>query len=226
MAQVVDWNEFGEKQKAKAQNSEGRKELKFITMGKKGIGHSYKLRPVGDIVQFNEYMIQHDGRWRSAITGDPENCPIRVKHGEKPKEVYAVNVIDRSDGQVKILKGPVSVFKEFHSFWRHHGKNPGGPNGGDFDVTVTGKKGKDYYRVEYDKQTPLEQDEVDMLSGNLYNLENIYKETPSDAIEEKLYPSGEEGESEGNSGGNQSSQENSAVNANANTDSDDDSIPF
>ena len=221
MAQVVDWNEFGEKQKAKAQNSEGKKELKFITMGKKGIGHSYKLRPVGDIVSFNEYMIQHDGRWRSAITGDPENCPIRVKHGEKPKEVYAVNVIDRSDGQVKILKGPVSVFKEFHTFWKHRGKNPGGPNGGDFEITVTGKKGKDYYQVEFIEQTPLEQDEVDMLSGNLYNLENIYKETPADAIEEKLYPS-EEGESSESSQSSQSSQEDSAVTA----DSSDDSIPF
>lgn len=192
MANVVKWDEFGKNQKEKAQRS-GKRDLNFIPMGKRGVGKTYRIRPIGDMVQFWEYMVQHDGRWRSAITANPDECPIALKHSEKPKETYAVNVIDRADGQVKILKGPVSVFQEFYTFWKHQGKKPGGAEGGDYELKVTGKKGRDYYQMEFLEKAPLSEEERAMALENMYELEKIFKATPAEDIEEKLYPS-EEGE--------------------------------
>lgn len=193
MAQKMEWGKFGPpktfNKPASNGNNPPRRPLQFIQLGSRAVGKTYNFRVLGNYVQYYKYVVQgQDGKWRSAITEDPDNCPIVAKHGIRPKETYAVNVLDRADGQIKILEGPRSIFEVFANYHKMTEKNPGGPNGADFSVQVTGQKGKDYYRTDMVKRTPFAAKEAELLKNEgLYKLERIFKATPPDKIESVLY---------------------------------------
>jgi hypothetical protein len=185
MANKLDWAKFGE---GKKQQTSDRKGLKFVELGKKAIGKTHTVRPVGSPVAFWEFSIQSaDGKWRFAIVDDIENCPIIAKHNIKPSEVYAINVIDRADNTIKILKGKTSIFSVFKDYNSMTGKSPGGINGADFTIEITGQKGKDYYKTEFKAKTPLSNDEQEFLKKEgLFKLEDIFKAVPCEKLEEVL----------------------------------------
>ena len=58
------------------------------------------------------------------------------------------------------------------------GNNPGGGQGADFEIKVTGAKGVGYYVTEFKEKTPLNEQEKATLKGSLYNLQAIFKATP------------------------------------------------
>ena len=105
-------------------------------------GKTYKIRPIFSPVKFFKYFHKHDGRLRTAIYGNPETCPVRDRHSElkKPSLRFAVYVIDRSDGKIKILESPQTVFRPIGKSLEITGKNPGsGKDGSDWSVSVSGK---------------------------------------------------------------------------------------
>lgn len=187
------WDSFNQKMKENDEKiisqSKENKKIKFLVLGNKAIGKEYVIRPVGDPVHFYKYVVQgEDKKWRSAITDNPESCVIKAKHNIVPKLVCAVNVINREDGEIYILEGTPTIFGEFRKFAEISQLDPGGVQGADFKITVTGKKGKDFYMTQFVKKSVLSEAEQKGLESNpIYPLEKIYKITPQSEIEKVLY---------------------------------------
>jgi hypothetical protein len=145
------------------------------------------VRFIGDPKEFFKHFVNN----RSAVTGDPENCRIKVKHGIEPARRFAVNVIDRSDGQLKLLECPITVLKPV-VVWRDYSKkDPGGRDAVDFIINVSGSGKNKKYQTTAGNPSSLSESELEMIkkSGGTstgYDLERLYKPTPQDEIEERL----------------------------------------
>lgn len=171
--------------------TEKRKKL-YITLGKKAIGKTYIVRPVGNPIGTYKALLElppNDGRRQFRNVNVPmdeeggdtfvRNHPLHVHHNVNFQAKYAINVIDREDNQLKILEGGISIFEAFRSYHEMTEKSPGGKNGADFSIEVTGQKGKDYYKTKKHQSTTLTEEEVAFLTKEgLYDLEEIYEETP------------------------------------------------
>jgi hypothetical protein len=126
---------------------------------------------------------------KSAITADPDNCPVAIKHGEKPKLRYAINVIDRDDGEVKVLEAPAMVFKEFKKFYEANQIDPGGNDAPDFVIKVEGSGIDTKYSVAYKmKAQPFSAEEKALLREKKYDLAKLF--APTENIEQHLYGEG------------------------------------
>ena len=68
------------------------------------------------------------------------------------------------------------------------GNNPGGiESGADFKLFVSGKKGS-YYQTDMDQKVALTSEEKEMVrTEGLYELDRIFKPTPNENLEDKLY---------------------------------------
>jgi len=157
-------------------------------------GKSYRIRPIFSPVKFFKYFHKHDGRLRTAICGSPDTCPVRDRHSElkKPSLRFAAYVIDRSDGKVKILEAPQTVFRPIGKSLEITGKNPGsGKDGSDWSVTVSGKGLNTKYDVVFCANTPLTEEEreaiKESLDGDKDKLKKLYKTDAPEQIEEKLF---------------------------------------
>ncbi len=188
MTGSIGWEEVGNV--SKNGFSDGQ-QIDFLRL--KG-GNEYEIRPLGKPIVFFKYVRQHDdGGWRWAICEDPQECPVRKKHNIEPSERYAVNIIDRSDGKIKVMEGPFTVFKAFRDYQDYTKKSPGGPEGADFKITVKGAGLKTRYTTNLVKHTSFTDEEKSQIKEqHLYKLEAIYKVTPSEEIEYVLFGSTKE----------------------------------
>ena len=161
--------------------------------GSAGNPNVYTVRPVAKVMAIYRYFKENKGKNRSVIVDDPESCPVRERHSElEPKLRYAINVIDRADGEIKVLEAPPSVFKGFKEWYKRTKKAPGGEKGGDFSISVelpqNGDKRQTKYSCMYLDPTPFTEDEIKRFqSGGLYNLNDVYKPNASKQIEEILF---------------------------------------
>jgi len=190
---IIKWDDVdtGSKQGGKG-GSGGRSNDMFLKLEP---GKTYRVRPVGNPCTFHAYWVSspdNPKRFNRAITEDPENCIIRQKYNQEAKPRYAVNVIDRADGKLKVMEAPGSVFDAIRSWAKAVGQDPGARAGADFQITVVVPAGGDRKRTEYKTtpmlQTPFTEEERAMLKEKgLYKLEELYKPTPQNEIEAKLY---------------------------------------
>lgn len=189
----IDNSRVKTNKKSNGEEGDGRRKL-YITLGKKAIGKAYHIRPVGNPVGFYNAVLELpavDGRKQYRAVRVPmdedggdtfvRNHPLHLNHNVQFQAKYAINVIDREDNQLKILEGGISIFEAFRSYHEMTEKNPGGKSSADFRLEVTGQKGKDYYKVKKHQSTTLTDEEVAFLQKEgLYNLEEIYDQTPED----------------------------------------------
>lgn len=202
MAQEVDWGSLG--------GTEGKtSKSKFL---KFEAGKMHTFRPVGGSVKFYRFFVQSPNGNKS-IYVDPgqevEAEEILSKHFGRevaPTQRFAINIIDREDGQIKILEGGWSIFKYFSTwFAANEKKNPGGPYGGDWFVSVEGEKLNRRYTTGFMRPAPFTQDELKKIKAEkngLYTLSEVYKATPLDKLievatgsapaEEETFPTGVE----------------------------------
>jgi hypothetical protein len=194
MGQLIDWGEVdsGKFNKGSSGGKGGTND-KFLKLSP---GNTYKVRPVGKPYIFYAYYVASPDdpkKFNRATTDDPANCIIRQKYQVEPKMRYAVNVIDRSDGKLKVLEAPPSVFDKIKQWAKASGHNPGTNLGADFEISVKVPANGDRKRTEYPTtpivQTPFTAEEQEMLKKQgLYDLEKIFEATPQAEIEAKLYP--------------------------------------
>jgi len=180
MSQLIDWKDVGGEGKGKS----GKSNFLRLSAG------THIVRLLGGPVVMNKFMVQgSDGRWRSAVCEDATNNPVTKNHGINPSERYAINVIDRSDGELKILEGGVSVFGEFKKYAKISGTNPGKTVGADFKIVVTGAGRTKKINTEFDRKNSLTEDEIAYVKGRggLNKLQEIFKVTPDDELEAKLF---------------------------------------
>jgi hypothetical protein len=192
---LINWDQVDNSAKNKPRNSKGGSYQNDKIL-KLAAGHTYRVRPVGGPIQFYAYYVANPSdpkRTNRAITADPVNCIIRQKYNVEAKLRYAVNVIDREDGKLKIMEAPPSVFEVIKQWSKATGFNPGSKDGADFTIAVNLPAGGEKKRTEYTTtpliQVPFTASEIEMLKKQgLYDLEENFKATPQDEIEAKLYP--------------------------------------
>ena len=168
-----------------------KRELRFITLGSKAIGKTILFRPLGTPKTYYKYLIKgEDGKYRSAIVEDNLNNPVTVNHSLEPQLFFSMNVIDREDGLIKIIEGQVGkgILEKLIDYKKMTGNNPGGiESGADFKLFVSGKKGS-YYQTDMDQKVALTSEEKEMVrTEGLYELDRIFKPTPNENLEDKLY---------------------------------------
>jgi len=192
MGQLIDWGSV-EPQKPSKGGSGGGGSDKFLKLEP---GKTYRVRPVGKPYVFHAYYVaaaDNPKKFARAVTEDPANCIIRQKYNVEPRMRYAVNVIDRADGKLKVMEAPPSVFDKIKQWANASGQNPGTNTGADFQISVVVPPNGDRKRTEYPTtpvvQTQFTAEEREMLNKQgLFNLEEIYAATPQSEIEAKLYP--------------------------------------
>ena len=175
MPDVVEWSEFSKQDNSKSRD--GIRNLRLLS------GQSYKLRFVGNPLKFFKYFVAN----RSAICANPDTCPVRAGYNIEPATRYAINVLDRADGQLKILEVPPSVLKPVVAWWKATNNDPGSKNGCDFAIEVVGQKKNTRYNVTALNITPFTEEEKEYIKANIYDLSKIFKSTPENEIVDRLF---------------------------------------
>jgi hypothetical protein len=194
---LVDWTALSGKK-----DSNGVKYIKLEP------GKTFRIRPVmKPHIIWKYYIDKPNGQRSSAITEDPVNCVIVKKYNEKPKQRFAVNVIDRSDGQLKVMEGPISILKQIGTWAAETNVDPGSNSGGEFAIRVEcpgNDRKKTRYLVQFINYAPFNDNEKKMIKESIYNLSEVFKPAPQDKIESWLF-----GDGESDSNTNSSSQQDS-----------------
>jgi len=161
---------------------------------------TFRIRPVHKpIVMWKYFVEKPGGGFGQAITEDPDSCIITKKYGETARKRFAVNVIDRSDGQMKVLEGPISILSQIGIWAQETDIDPGSNDGGEFAIKVEcpgSDRRKTRYVVQYIKPSPFTDEEKGMIKENIVKLETMYKPVPQDEIENSLYGNKDEGSSD------------------------------
>jgi hypothetical protein len=205
-AEKCDWDsefdkEDGEANK-KSGNSKSFPKAEFMSFKEE---KTYKVRLIGSLVKFRRWWKPYKAITHESLRDqDPA-----WKAGWFPKRRYAINVIDRSDGKLKIMEQGPTVFQAFYDYREARSIDPAGKDGPDWSITVKIPKNsdgvknpmdKDYAVVALDK-APLTQEEKKMLCkcdengnilkgedgkaiSNLWNLQRIFKPTAISKMQE------------------------------------------
>jgi len=183
-AEKGSWDEFEDKEK-KVEDQSDKKRLPFVKFDKPG---DYTFRLVGGYVKFLRYWAPFSSKDRVITHKDYLNEDPVYKAGFYPKETYAIHVIDRADGKLKILEKGRSIFKEFAKYRTINDIDPAGKNGPDFVITVEIPKGQrkstKYTVTAKAKPAPFTQEEATMIMANHITLTEMYKSTSLEKIKE------------------------------------------
>lgn len=190
----TEWN-IGSKQ---SNGDDKRLPFLYLKEGK------YTVRLLKKPVVVGKYFAKNkDGKTVVIVISDKNinDCPLQKKYPERLKNKaslrYGVKVIDRSDGKIKVMEFPYTVFKYICEYSNHHEVDPGAKDGADFTISVNPKaKGTDRYTVMFDGMSTLTNDEIKMYKETEdVSLENIYKIDTPEEVEKKLFGEGAEKDS-------------------------------
>jgi hypothetical protein len=189
---VIDWGDFIPNSSG-GSNDGGRMDFLWLKSG-----NTYRVRPVHKPVIFYKYFFSNEGKLRTAICKEPSTCSVKVNHPEldPPSERFAILVIDRADGKLKVMEFPKSVFLSIKAWWTATQKNPGGNDGVDWAISVagSGKQGTKYTSTPIEA-SPFTNEEKQMIVKVLKDdegndtgiLEKIFKAHYPEDIEKKLF---------------------------------------
>jgi hypothetical protein len=156
-------------------------------------GSTYRVRPVHLPVHFYKFFLRKDGKLRTALCEDPKNCSVLATHPElkAPNGRYAIYVIDREDGKLKIMEAPRTVFLPMRKRCEQVGVKPGGKDGGDWAIEVSGSGLKTEYSTTYLTDTPFTDAEKKMINEEFKEdkakLAKLYKPHTEEQIEKRLF---------------------------------------
>ena len=169
----------------KPENNNGdQKQAVWMKFDKPG---SYTIRLVGKYVTY----FRHWKPFSERVITHPEykSQDPAWKAGFSPRKGHAIHIIDRSDGQVKILDKSNAFFRNFHDFKKINEIDPASKDEApDFVVQVewpnNNKRQAKYKVVPKQKASPLTDEEIAKLKEGQFNLKVIYKTTPLEKIKE------------------------------------------
>lgn len=177
-----NWDEdFQEKKTSNNDSQNGDNKTKFMSLSEEG---NYKIRLVGNHVKF----YRHWSPIRGITHYDYKSEDPAWQAGFYPSKRFAINVIDRSDGKLKILEKGSQIFKVFADYKGLFDKNPAGKDGPDFNIKVEipgGNKRATKYTVTHLDSAPFTAEEIAMIKENIYDLPKIYKSTPLENLKEQ-----------------------------------------
>ena len=206
-ATECDWNlDFEEKKGEGNPNAKkGKKfdnKVEWMSFKEKG---DYRVRLVGKAIHCIKYSFVPFGKNRvithkSYFDEDPAYLA-----GFTPSDAFAIHVIDRADGKLKILEKGMPLFRVFADYIKVNEINPSGKEGPDFVISVSwpdkNKQKTKYTATPTAKLAPLTADEIAMIRGTFnegdkerakaagveplfFRLQNLYKATDIKKIKE------------------------------------------
>lgn len=176
-----NWDEDFKERKASSDSQSGDSQNKYMKLSEEG---NYKVRLVGPHVKF----YRHWSPIRGITHYDYKSNDPAWQAGFYPSKRFAINVIDRSDGQLKILEKGSQIFKVFADYKGLFDKNPAGKAGPDFNIKVEipgGNKRQTTYTVTHLDSAPFTEEEVAMIKENMFDLAKLYKSTPLEKLQEQ-----------------------------------------
>ena len=153
-------------------------------------GGNFQIRLVGHHIVCRKMFKPY----RATLHVDDKNTDPAWKAGFYPSKRYAINVIDRADGKLKVLEKGPKVFDHFKNYKSATGIDPSGKEAPDFSIKVTVPKNANgqpdvlgtQYAVVPLSPTPITAEEMQMIKdrGGLYPLADIYKPTSVEKLQE------------------------------------------
>lgn len=149
----------------------------------------YRVRFVGQPVSFSKFGDPFDFKDRVIVDPAVKDEVPATKAGFYPRSYYAIHLIDRRDGALKILEKSKMFFNPIASFKKTNNIDPGGINEGhDFTISVDWP-GKNKRQTKYSIQpclspSPLTEEEKKMAKEKHWNLKKLYASTPLAKIKE------------------------------------------
>ena len=152
-------------------------------------------RPIGNGVEFFKFfppegdvksvvVNKHDADTAERLLSEHIGRPVQPQHR------FAINIIDRADGQVKVLEGGKSILNRFASWSKANACNgPGSSGGGDWQIKSTGEGKARRYEVDYLRATSVSGEEKAAIkeSGQVADLETVFKGVALEDLLEKVY---------------------------------------
>lgn len=140
----------------------------------------YKVRIVGRAFEY----FSHFEPIRVSCCGKEGNCPICLS-GKEASKRYAVNVIDRADGKLKVLNAGKAIFGQLREYFEASKIDPGGKEGPDIMIKVEvpdGDKRRTKYTLVMLNSAPFTEDEKKFIKEKgLHGLDKLF--TPKSAEE-------------------------------------------
>ena len=174
-------NQGGEK--SKGGNNSGKGRLPYMKFDKPG---EYTVRLVGKHVKFQRHWKPFTER---VITDEAyKGKDPAWNAGFYPRETFAIHIIDRADGQLKILEKGRSLFKCFAREKAVNEIDPAGREGSDFVITVAwpnGNKMQATYQANAKKKaSPFTEEEIANFKAKKAPLKDMYSSTPLEKIQQ------------------------------------------
>jgi hypothetical protein len=181
-----DWDaDFKENTNQPNGNASGeRRKTNYMTFDKPGV---YQVRLFGKFVKFYSHWQPFDRKIITLKEWSKED-PATVA-GFYPRQAWAIHVIDRKDGSVKVLEKGKKIFECFANYKTVNNINPASPTEApDFQIKVEWPKGNKraavYSVTALAKPSPLTKEEIEKCKAEKYPLELMYKTTPLEKIKE------------------------------------------
>ena len=130
-----------------------------------------KIRIVTPTYYFRKHNSQEGGKFKSVICIG-ENCPLCAE-GDRAKSRYAWVIIDRKDGQAKILEVGWSVYEQMLSLAKD--EEYGDLNTYDLKIKKSGEGlGTSYAVVASPKKTDITKAELDLVGKADIDLDKVF----------------------------------------------------
>jgi hypothetical protein len=181
-AMAGDWlNDFTANNSGNSDNNKNSKKLPFLNHKEVG---TYDVRLVGKYVKYLSYYKPFEGKRVITHPTYKDKDPAWLAKFY-PQVRFAIHVIDRKDGQLKILDASKTLFKEFYSFMQVNKIDPTGKTAPDFTIIVSKNGPKKEVKASAKRaDSPLTKEEVEMIMANKVDLKQIYKATSLQKIQE------------------------------------------
>lgn len=173
-----DWDNLFPAQ-SESSNKEGQNKADWIKFDKPG---TYDIRLIGKPVSFFKHGQKPYGVFtkRTITHEDYKAQDPAWQAGFYPKKTFAINILDRRDGKLKVLEKGKTLFENFQNFKTTNEINPADPKEApDFQVKVVwpnGEKNKAEYTVTPKmKAAPLTNDEIEYIKASAIDLRQLYK---------------------------------------------------
>lgn len=161
------------------------KKIEWMKFDKPG---KYKVRLVGKYVKYLKHYKPFGKGVRIISHPDYKKQDPAWLAGFYPGDTFAIHIIDRADGKLKILDKGKKLFECFFDYGTANNVDPAGKDAPNFDIKVEWPNGNKnrakYSAVPAGPACPLTEEEKVMVKANHVNLGQIYRATALDKIKE------------------------------------------
>lgn len=174
-AKYVDWT-------ADKSDRKGDGKSRFLKLS--GPNNKYRIRLIGKSIKYAQHWdpipVRSPGRDKDGNVIDP-----LMQAGFEPQVRFSCWVIDRDDNnEFKIIDFPEGLHAKFCAWKDEFKDEPGGRNGPDFRITVTGVKKSTRYEVMPLDRTPLT--EADIAKAHELDIHKQLAELRKDHTPEEI----------------------------------------